>query len=50
MTNDKHIISMPKELDDWAIEYMMNNNARVLKQLMSKDMMRENYKPLLTQY
>ena len=41
---------MPKELDDRTIEYLMNNNSRILKQLMSKDVKRENYKPLLTQY
>ena len=50
LTNDKQIISMLKEIDDWAIEYLHTNSARIMKKVMSKDVIRENYKPLVSQY
>ena len=50
ITNDKQIASMLKEIDDWAIEYLHTNSARIMKKVMSKDIIRENYKPLVSKY
>ena len=50
ITADKQITSMLKEIDEWAIEYMHTNSARIMKKVMSKDVIRENYKPLVSQY
>ena len=41
---------MLKEIDDWALEYMHANSTRIMKKVMSKDIIRENYKPLVSQY
>ena len=50
VTNDKQICAMLKQMDDWAIQYIFDNAAKILKKVTSKDLIKENYKPLLTQY
>ena len=50
ITADKQITSMLKEIDEWAVEYLHANSARIMKKVMSKDVIRENYKPLVSQY
>ena len=50
ITNDKQICAMLKQIDDWAIQYIFDNSSKILKKVMSKDVIKENYKPLLTQY
>ena len=50
VTNDKQICAMLKQIDDWAISYIFDNAAKILKKVTSKDVIKENYKPLLTQY
>ena len=50
VTNDKQICAMLKQIDDWAIQYIFDNAAKILKNVMSKDVTKENCKPLLTQY
>ena len=37
ITNDKQIISMLKEIDDWALEYVHANSTRLMKKVTSKD-------------
>ena len=41
---------MLKQIDDWAIQYIFDHAPKILKKVMSKDVIKENYKPLLTQY
>ena len=41
---------MLKEVDDWALEDMHANSTRIMKKVISKDIIRENYKPLVSQY
>jgi len=50
ITNDKQIISMLKEIDEWALKYVHANSTRLMKKVTSKDVIRENYKPLVSQY
>jgi len=50
VTCDKQICALLKRIDDWAIQYIFDNAAKILKKAMSKDVIKENYKPLLTQY
>ena len=50
ITQDKQIIAMLKEIDLWVIQYIFDNAARILKKVMSKDVITENYKPLVTSY
>ena len=50
ITNDKPICALLKQIGDWAVENMHTQSARILKKVMSKDVIRENYKPLLSQY
>ena len=50
LTHDKQICAMLKQIDDWAIQYIFDNGATILKKVMSKDVIKENYKPLLTSY
>ena len=42
ITNDKQITAMLKEIDDWAVEYLHTNSARIMKKVVSKDVIREN--------
>ena len=50
ITNDKQICAMLKQIDEWAIQYIFDNAAKILKKVMSKDVIKENYRPLLTSY
>ena len=50
ITNDKQILAMLIDIDDWAIEYMHTNSTRIFKKAMSKDVIRENYKALVSSY
>jgi len=50
ITQDKQIIAMLKEIDLWVIQYIFDNAARILKKVMSKDVIKENYKHLVTSY
>ena len=43
ITTDTQILSMLKEIDDWAIEYLHTKSARIMK-VMSKDIIRETTK------
>ena len=50
ITNDKQICAMLKQIDEWAIQYIFDHSAKILKKVMSKDVIKENYRPLLTSY
>ena len=50
ITDDKQICSMLKQIDDWCIQYISDHAAKLFKKAMSKDVIKENYKPLLSQY
>ena len=50
VTHDKQICALLKQIDDWAIQYIFDNSAKILKKVMSKDIIKENYRPLLTSY
>ena len=50
VTCDKQICALLKQIDDWAIQYIFDNAVKIFKKAMSKDVIKENYKPLLTQY
>jgi len=50
VTRDKQICALLKQIDDWAIQYISDNSAKILKKVMSKDIIKENYRPLLTSY
>ena len=50
ITEDKQILAMLKDIDAWAIQYIFDNGGKIMKKVMSKDVIKENYKPLVTQY
>ena len=50
ITCDKQICTMLKQIDDWAVQYIFDNSAKILKKVMSKDVIQENDRPLLTSY
>ena len=50
VTCHKQICALLKQIDDWAIQYIFDHAANIFKKAMSKDVIKENYKPLLTQY
>ena len=50
ITSDKQITSVLEGIDDWTIEWMMNNSARIIKHLWSKEAIRKNYTPVQTTY
>ena len=50
ITNDKQICAMLKQIDEWAIQYIFDHSAKIIKKVMSKDVIKENYRPLLTSY
>ena len=50
ITNDQQITSMLQEIDNWAMQYVFDNGGKILKKVMSKDVIKENYKPLLSTY
>ena len=50
ITSDQQICAMLKQIDNWAIEYIFDNAAQILKKVMNKDVLKENYKPSLTSY
>ena len=41
ITNDKQIYTMLKQIDDWAVQYIFDNSAKILKKVMSKGYQRE---------
>ena len=50
ITEDKQILAMLRDIDAWVVEYMHTHSTRIFKKAMSKDVVKENYKPLVTQY
>ena len=50
ITNDKQIKALLEQIDDWAIQYIFDHAPKILKKVVREDVVRENYKPLLTQY
>ena len=50
ITNDQQIKALLGQIDDWAIQYIFDNSTRILKKTISKDVIKENYRPLLTSY
>ena len=37
-------------VDDWTVDYIFDHGARLFKKVMSKDVVREHYRPLLSMY
>ena len=44
ITNDKQICAMLKQIDDGAIQYVFDHAPKILKKVMSKDVITENYR------
>ena len=40
ITNDKQICAMLKQIDDWAIQYIFDNCSKILRKVMSKDVIK----------
>ena len=50
VTHDKQVCAMLKQIDDWAIQYICDNSVTNLKKVSSTDVIKENYKPLISHY
>ena len=50
ITHDEQICALLKQIDDWAVQYIFDHGGKIIKKMMSKDVIKENYKPLLTQH
>ena len=50
ITNDKQIQALLGEIDEWALGYILQHGGRGFKKIMSKEVIKEHYKPLLSIY
>ena len=50
VTNDEQIKSLLTEIDLWAVQYILENGGKCMKKIMSKEVIKEHYKPLLNSY
>ena len=47
ITSHTEIREFLQSVDDWTVEYISQNSARLFKKVMSKEAVKEHYKPLL---
>ena len=50
ITDDKQIRAMLQQIDEWTIEYIFAHGGKIMKKVMVKDIIKENYKSLLSMY
>ena len=50
ITNDKQIQGLLEEIDKWAVDYILKHGRTCMKKIMSKEIIKEHYKPLLSIY
>ena len=41
---------MLEEIDKWTVQYILDHGGKFLKKVMSKEVIKEHYKPLLSSY
>ena len=50
ITNDEQIQALLEEIDRWAVQYIFENGGKFMKKMMSKEIIKEHYKPLMSTY
>ena len=50
MTSDKQIQAVLEEIDKWTVQYILDHGAKFMRKIMSKEVIKEHYKPLLSSY
>ena len=50
VTSDKQIQALLEEIDRWTVQHILDHGGKIMKKVMSKEVIREHYKPLLNSY
>ena len=50
VTSDKQIQAVLQEIDKWTVQYILDNGGKCMKKIMSREVIKEHYKPLLSSY
>ena len=50
ITDQKELLEFLKKVDDWTVDHIFDNGVRLFKKVMSKEAVKEHYKPLLNIY
>ena len=50
VTSDKQIQAALEEIDKWAVQYILDHGGKFMKKIMSREVIKEHYTPLLSSY
>jgi hypothetical protein len=50
ITDQKELLEFLKKVDDWTVDHIFDDGVRLFKKVMSKEAVKEHYKPLLNIY
>jgi hypothetical protein len=50
ITGDKQIQEVLEGIDKWTVQYILDNGGKFMKKVMTKEVIKEHYKPLLSSY
>ena len=50
VTSDKQIQALLGEIDKWTVQHILEHGGKFMKKVMSKEVIKEHYKPLLNSY
>ena len=47
VTSDKQIQALLREIDRWTVQHIQDHGGKIMKKVMSKEIIKEHYRPLL---
>ena len=50
ITDQKELLEFLKKVDDWTVDHIFDDGVRLFKKVMSREAVKEHYKPLLNIY